>query len=121
MRWLITMGVLAAAGWWLTRLATDVPPDTLEQPSGVSWAVFDCDGDRRFAARLGEGTTEVYFPNGEHAAIPDGGSHPYAGGTVSVNGATASFAKGGARIDCETRSAALEIELSPSGATETGG
>lgn len=95
MRWLITLSVLAAAAWWLTRLASAVPPDTLAQPPGVAWTVFDCEGDRQFAARVGEGGTVVYFPNGEHAAIPDGGSRPYAGGMVSVSGAKASFAKGG--------------------------
>ncbi|MBC6983435.1 hypothetical protein [Caulobacter sp. 17J80-11] len=112
MRWLLTIGVLAAAGWWLARLASAVPPDALEPP-GVSWTMYDCDGDRRFAARLGEAGTEVWFPNGEHAVIPDGGSRPYAGGMLSVDGPTTTFAKGGARIDCETRSAALEIELGP--------
>lgn len=118
MRWLFPMAVLAAAGWWLTRLASTVPPDTLEHAPGVAWTVFDCQGDRRFTARVGEGGTEVYFPTGERATIPEGGSRPYAGGTLSVNGARASFAKGGARIDCETRSAALQIELGAPAAAE---
>lgn len=113
MRWLLPIGVLAAAAWWLTRMASAVPPETLEHQPGVAWTVFDCAGERRFAARVGEGGTEVYFPSGERATIPDGESRAWAGGVISIDGQTASFAKGGARIDCDTRTAALQIELGP--------
>lgn len=115
MRWLVPIAVLAAAGWWLTRLASAVPPESLEHAPGVAWTVYDCEGERRFAARVGEGGTEIYFPNGERATIPDGGTRAWAGGTITVDGATASFAKGGARLDCDTRAAALQIELGPGG------